>query len=76
MVNGFLVRDDGSMIAVDAIIWIELSPIKTVSPTQYDIWIRMVEGQETRWNSQPLTDTQAAVTIVTLKDMLTRAAEL
>lgn len=73
--TGFLVRYDGSMISIDHIVWIELSPIATVSPTQYDIWIRTAD-YDIKWNEDPLGGTSAEIQMRKLKGMLREAIEL
>jgi hypothetical protein len=75
MVNGFLVRHDGSMISIDHIVWIELSPIATLSPTQYDIWIRTAD-YDIKWNKDPRQEPEAKALIGELRQLLRKAIEL
>jgi len=74
-VNGFLVRYDGSMISIDHIVWIELSPIATVEPTEYDIWIRTAD-YDVKWNKEPRQEPEAKALIRELRELLQEAIGL
>ncbi len=77
LVSGFLVRHDGSLIAIDSIIWIELlaesfGPL----PTRYDIVIHMIEGHKTTWNREPRQEPEAKALLLELRQLIKKAIEL
>jgi hypothetical protein len=76
LVNGFLVRDDGSMISLDHIVWIELAPIVTMSPTQYDIWIHLIDGVDVKWNKEPRGEISSKAEFRKLREMIQEAIEI
>jgi ArsR family metal-binding transcriptional regulator len=61
------------MVSLDYIVWIELAPIITVSPTQYDIWIRLIDGLSVKWNKEPYREAEAKGILSDLRDRIQEA---
>lgn len=72
MVSGFLVRDDGSMISVDHIGYIERAPLP--SPGHYMILIHLRSGTKVTWGGT-LTETEAAQKLNELRELIQKAIE-